>query len=134
MYMYTYILYIYIYIYTYIYIYIYTYIYTHIYIYIYIYIYTYTHLVYSNQQHNNLYPQIFLFLLAWPSTLGWWGLLDRGKRPGQEPLYDMHHVRVPVSTLAFAITLGVAAGNCTQHFWRICPYQNGGLSEQWGLN
>lgn len=32
----------------------------------------------------------------------------RGKRPGQEPLYDMHHVRVPVSTLAFAITLGVA--------------------------
>ena len=58
--------------------------------------------------------------LASPKNLVSTGLaLDRGKRPNQEPLYDMHHVRVPVSTLAFAITLGVAAGSgsATPHDW-----------------
>jgi len=32
----------------------------------------------------------------------------RGKVPDEERLYDMHHVRIPVTTAAFALTLGVA--------------------------
>ena len=32
----------------------------------------------------------------------------RGKQPDAERLYDMHQVRVAVTTLAFALTLGVA--------------------------
>ena len=87
------------------------------------------HLVYSNKQHNNLcIPNFFLFfsgLAQYPGLVGVAGASDPGKSPSTTCITcACPWARWPLPS-HWEWQLGIQLG----HFWRICPSQNGGLSE-----